>query len=103
MMASDKIENEVKTFVRIYNMKTMWFMFLLKKAAFLMFEFQNYLKFIMRNYLLNHGSALKMLAQSRFFLSPSTLFFKFHHVVLLRGQETDKILPLIVEFLRLRQ
>lgn len=60
MMASDKIENEVKTFVRIYNMKTMAYVFTEKKVdAFLMFEFQNYLKFIMRNYLLNHGSAFK--------------------------------------------
>lgn len=60
MMASDKIENEVKTFVRIYNMKTMAYVFTEKKVdASLMFEFQNYLKFIMRNYMLNHGSALK--------------------------------------------
>ena len=60
MMASDKLENEVKTFVRIYNMKTMAYVFTEKNVdAFLMIEFQNYLKFIMRNYMLNHGSAFK--------------------------------------------
>lgn len=60
MMASDKLENEVKTFVRIYNMKTMAYVFTEKNVdVFLMFEFQNYLKFIMRNYMLNHGSAFK--------------------------------------------
>lgn len=33
MMASDKLENEVKTFVRIYNMKTMAYVFTEKKCG----------------------------------------------------------------------
>lgn len=41
-----------------------------------------------------------MLAINQDSLSPRTLVFSFLHVVLLRGQETDKILPLIVEFFK---
>lgn len=50
-------------------------MFTEKVDASLMFEFQNYLKFIMRNYMLNHGSALKNVCnKSRFFVSKHTVF-----------------------------